>query len=193
MKTILAALLIAVTACAPRAVVIEPIAPKAVAVHAATQRAAASSARVQTAVTQSHKEAQGIAAEANSIAAETDRLRKFPGVPVGEFDALWTMATEHKAHTFAHEIQERSTVATAAENHSDQAEAEKQAGELVPAAKKQDKVVVDQNNTILSQLNDAALGKTVKWMFWIGLVVVLVLGLFALAGYLKLIKRTIIP
>jgi hypothetical protein len=178
-------LALALASCVPKAIVVAPIAPAVVKAAADVKAAAAGAKRVQGKVGIVHQQSQGIAARADSLVAETDRLRKLPGVPLDEFDALWILANDLKRETFAHEIQARETVVAADEGATLQAAAEKSTAEVVPLAEKTDAAVVELKTQIVKQADDASLGRALKGVFWMAVVVFVIGGILYLAVKLK--------
>lgn len=171
MKTIISLILIALASCAPKAITVEPIAPQVAKAHGEVRAAAEGAKRVQTKVTVTHTQAQSLATEAIRMKEETERLRKLPGVPLDEFDALWTMVTQHQRETFAHEIHTRDTVETAAEAEKLNAVAENSMNDLGDSAVKTDKGVSDLKTQIVKQADDASLGRALKTWIWMAVIV----------------------
>lgn len=167
MKTIAALLLLALTACAPKAIIVEPIAPKVSVARAQVKAATASAEKVTTQVTTTHQQAQGISAMTNNLVAATERIRNLPGVPLSEFDALWTMANDIKREAFAHEIQARETVKAASEQQAQMATADKSMGDLEVDSVKHDAATTALKTQVLNQAGDAAIGRTARIAFWI--------------------------
>lgn len=166
MKAIISLLIVGLSACAPKAIIVDPIQSHVAKSRADVHAAAEGSQRVQKSVTTVHEQAAGIAAQASNLAAETDRLRKLPGVPLAEFDALWSMANDLKRETFSHEIKARETVEVAADSAHLQAVAETSMAELETTAKAQDKGVEKLKTQIVTQAGNAAIGQAVKGAFW---------------------------
>jgi hypothetical protein len=175
MKYLLAIALL-LSGCAPKAIIVEPIAPAVARAAAASKAASAGAKIVQTKTTALHEQAKGIAAEADRMKAETDRLWNLPGVPLAEFDALWIMANDLQKETFAHEIQARETVAAANDGEKLAAAAEQSTAEVVPLAKKQDTAVADLKTQAVKRADDASLGRALKGVFWMGGIVLVIGG-----------------
>jgi hypothetical protein len=166
-QPLLAALIFALSACAPKAVIVEPIAPAVIRARATASTAAASAVRVKTSVAEARTEAQEITREVMAATVEVDRLRKLDsGIAPGEFDALWTIVNGLSVKTSTHEksIEEVSAVAEVA---SSQAEESKTAlAELEATAITHDKGVETLKTEVVKQSEDAAAGRLVKKTFW---------------------------
>lgn len=167
MKTILAIALLALSGCAPKAIIVEPIAPKVTQARAQVKAATVSAEKVKTQATTTHQQAQGIAAMTNNLVAATERIRNLPGVPLSEFDALWTMANGIKREAFAHEIQARDTAAAAVAQKDQLVVADKSMESLEADSVKHDAATTKLKTQVLNQAGDASLGRTVKIAFWI--------------------------
>lgn len=166
-QPLLAALIFALSACAPKAVIVEPIAPAVIRARATASTAAASAVRVKTGVSEVRTEAQAITREAMAATSEVDRLRKLDsGIPASEFDALWMLVNgmSGKAATHEKSIEEVSAIAEVA---SSQAEESKTAlAELEATAINHDKGVEALKTEVVKQSEDAAAGRLVKKTFW---------------------------
>lgn len=160
------AILWGLVSCVPKAIIVDPIAPQVAKAHGDVKAAAAGAKRVQAKVVTVHGQSVGIAAAAGNLVAETDRLRNLPGVPLGEFDALWTMANDLKRETWAHEIQARETVSAAAEQEQAQVAAGKSMTDLDAVAVKTDQGVSELKTQVVKQADDASLGRALKGVFW---------------------------
>lgn len=173
MKTLLLTLCLIASACTPRTVVVDPIAPKAVVVAEKVRRASASAAAIQTSVTQAHKEASGLAAEAERIRIETERLSHLAVLQQSDWDAIKVMNESHARNAWAHEITTAASDRQSTVLQKDIADAGKEADELVPQAKATDKQTAEQavKNAVLEK--DADKWNTLKKIV-IGSVILLV-------------------
>jgi hypothetical protein len=164
----LAVLILALSACAPKAVIVEPIAPAVIRARATASTAAASAVRVKTGVSGVRTEAQAITREAMAATSEVDRLRKLDsGIPASEFDALWMLVNGLSGKTATHEksIEEVSAIADEASTQAN--ESKSVLAELEATAITHDKGVEVLKTQVVKQAEDAALGRYAKRTFWI--------------------------
>jgi len=184
MKPLAALLLILIASCATKAIVVDPIAPRAVVVAEKVKRASASAATLHTTVSDAHKQSSAIVTEMATIQAETDRLSRKAALEPSDFDALKAMEAAHFQSIFAHELTMRNGVAQSVTVQADTQSAEKEAVEMIPAAK-----ATDANTAAITA--KAAVDKTAadKWralksILIVGAVILIVGGGFLL--YLRL-------
>lgn len=188
MRTIILLLTLLAASCVPKAIVVGPIAPKAVVVREAATRAARSAAVVQKSAVSVHTEATGIVKEAVTLKAETERLSHQVAISPAEWDAFKTLHASHYQSVFAHEITARQTEVQSTEHAAEQAVAAKEAAELVTHAEATDKNTVAIVAKAEALKDNAAIGKSVKWI--IGLVLLLLLIVFIIV---PLIRKSIVP
>lgn len=139
MKLLAALLTLCIASCAPRAIVVDPIAPKAVVVAEKVKRASASAAILHATVSEVHKDAGGIAAEAESIRAEVERMSRLAALAPSDWDAIKILTADHSRTTWALEIKARTSEAQSVTLQADTQAAEREAVELIPHAKATDK------------------------------------------------------
>lgn len=158
-------LILSVSACAPKAVIVEPIAPAVIRARATASTAAASAVRVKTSVAEIREEAKGIVAETMAATVEVDRLRKLDGVNPGEFDALWSIVNGLSIKTATHEksIEEVSAIAEVASTQAE--ESKSTLADLEATAITHDKGVEALKTQVVEQSEDAAAGRLVKKTF----------------------------
>ena len=172
-------LLYMLVGCAPRAIIVEPVTPAVVRAKAEVKAATDSSKRVKESVGTVHAQAQGIAAEVGKATAEVDRLRS---VAPGDFDALWTMMTDLKTQTWAHEIKARETVEQTIEQAVLQDAASKTLGALETTAVAHDKGIEQlKAHTAKVEKQAAVSGVYRTWI----IVIAVSLGLL-IAGWIAL-------
>jgi hypothetical protein len=166
-QPLLAVLILALSACAPKAVIVESIAPAVIRARATASTAAASAVRVKTSVAGVRTEAQEITREVMAATSEVDRLRKLDsGIPASEFDALWILVNGLSGKTSTHE-KSIEGVSAIAEVASTQAEESKSTlAELEITAIIHDKGVETLKTQIVKQADDAAAGRLVKKTIW---------------------------
>lgn len=194
-QPLLAVLILALSACAPKAVIVEPIAPAVIRARATASTAAASSVRVKTGVSEIRTEAQSITREAMAATSEVDRLRKLDsGIPASEFDALWMLVNGLSGKTSTHEksIEEVSAIADEASTQAN--ESKSVLAELEATAITHDKGVEVLKTQIVKQAENAALGKYVKKTFWIVTIAAIVCGIaFLVIRFLPSILAAVKP
>lgn len=181
-KLIFLGAILGLASCAPT-VTVEPIAPRAVVVREAAKVVTKKSESVQTAVRKSHTEATGLVVEADNLVAETERLKNSSGVTPDDLDALWMLATTLSTHAKIHGDTNRVAVAVAEDLHVSAVEHEASTTELAKVA-----TATDQQTTTLKQKaeslrEDAAFGKSVKWI--IGGVLLLLLVVFIVVPIIR--------
>ena len=176
MKTLLAIALL-LSGCAPKAIIVEPIAPKVAQARAQVKAATVGAEQVKSSTTTTHQQAQGIAAMTNNLVAATERIRNLPGVPLSEFDALWTMANDINREAFAHEIQARETVKAASEQRDQMATADKSMVDLEADSVKHDAATTALKTQVVKQADDASLGRALKGVLWMGGIVLIIGGI----------------
>lgn len=180
-QAILAIIALALSACAPKAVIVEPITPAVIRARATVETAARSTQRVKTGVSEIRTEASGITREAMAATVEVDRLRKIGGgVAPGEFDALWTMVNGLAVKSSAHEQTIRKVSAVADVANADAKEAKTALVEFEATAITHDKGVEALKTQIVKQSEDAATGRLVKKTFWAVIITAILGTLFLL-------------
>ena len=159
---LIAALLMGLFSCAPKAVIVEPIAPKTARAHAAVRAAGAASKRLDTQVQELHRENKDIGKEIALALAEADRQRVAGMVTQADLAKNWQTLSDIKASHFMLESKLLDATATAAELKPLQITAEEGLAELEADSVKLDKGVVGLKTEIAKQAPDAAVGKWFK-------------------------------
>lgn len=191
----LAVLILALSACAPKAVIIEPIAPAVIRARVTASTAAASAVRVKTGVVEIRTEAQAITREAMAATSEVDRLRKLDsGIPAQEFDALWMLVNGLSGKTLTHEKSIEEVAAVAAEASTQAEESKSALVDLEATAITHDKGVEVLKTQVVKQAEDAALGRYAKRTFWIVTIAAIVCGIaFLIIRFLPSIIAAVKP
>ena len=186
MKTILL-IAIALSGCAPKAIVIEPIAP-AVTHAAATAKAASVSAkRVSESTVTTAASATSLGFEVAKALAEADRQRTDPRIPEDVAALNWQTLTKLAAKSMEVERQAKSTVAESIAHEDDANASAKESAELVPTVEKHDKAVIELKAHDAAATVDAGEWRTIKAIVGtlIVLAVLAVIAGFVLSGAKK--------
>jgi len=190
MKTLAAILCLALAACAPKAIVVEPITPAVASARADVRAAGEASKRVHSGVQDVTKQVKEVGVGINDALAHADSMRATSAEP-DAWQKQWDMLTEVRTRNMFAEAAADGTVKDSIAAQALQRTADKGMGNLETSAKAQDKGVEKIKIHMAKQADNAALGKGVKTMIWAGAILAFLLLVILAAA--KFTKKAIIP
>ena len=166
MKPFLVILLLTVSACAPKAIVVEPISPQVTKVRASVEASGASSARLEKRVDSIKANTSALAVEVSKAVAESDRLRKVGTATPQELEEQWKALTGIQSRNLFLEAETAEAVQNAEEQRFLREAANQRLAELEQSAAVHDKGVEALKTQVVKQAGNAAIGQAVKGAFW---------------------------
>ena len=166
MKIALLVILLAVSACAPKAVIVEPIAPQVTRARASVEASASSSARLEKKVAGINANTSALAVEVSKAVAESDRLRKIGTATPQELEEQWKALTGIQSRNLFLEAETAEAVQNAEEQRFLREAANQRLAELEQSATVHDKSVETLKTEVVKQAGNAAIGQFVKGAFW---------------------------
>ena len=185
-----AILCLALAACAPKAIIVDPIAPAVATARADVRAAGEASKRVHSGVQDVTKQVKEVGVGINDALAHAAAQRT-AGPDSKEWQEQWDMLTEVRTRNMFAEAAADGTMKDSIDAQALQRTADKGMVSLETTAKAQDKGVEKIKIHMAKQADNAALGKGVKTMIWAG--VILGFVLLVLLAIAKFTKKTIIP
>ena len=158
--------LLALSSCAPKAVIVEPVAPQVTRARASVEASASSSARLEKRVEGIKANTSALAIEVNKAVAESDRLRKVGSATPQELEDQWKALTGIQTRNLFLEAETAEAVRNAEEQRFLREAANTRLAELEQSATVHDKSVETLKTQVVKQADNAAIGQAVKGMFW---------------------------
>lgn len=179
------ALICAAVSCAPKAIVVEPLAPAVSRVRETTEATKVVSLQLEKKVEVLHTETVKAGEAIAKATAEADRLRKQGEASEAELEANWLAMQDIKAAQALFEQRTEDAVADAKEQKRLREVSEVKLTELETKVVKNDKGVEDLKVAIVKTGDDAALGKSVKYIVRSVIVLAIIGGIVWLAIRMK--------
>jgi len=190
MKTLAAILCLALAACAPKAIIVDPIAPAVATARADVSAAGTASKRVHAGVSDVAKQVKDVGKGINDALAHAAAQRT-AGPDSKEWQEQWEILTAVRTRNLFAEAAADGTMKDSIAAQALQRTADKGMVNLEASAKTQDKGVEKIKIHMAKQADNAALGKGVKTMIWAG--AILAFLLLVLLAAAKFTKKAIIP
>jgi len=180
MKAILAICLL-IASCAPKAIIVEPIAPAVVRARAEVRAAAVSSERLQESVSKVDSGIHSAAAVISMALKSSERLYAAGIATPAELHDQWRAMVGLQSAVAAVVADSEAATRNATEQAFLRRVSDKSMDALVPVAVKADKQAVESATALAKQADNAALGKAMKWLFWIAIAATIIGGVAMLA------------
>jgi len=185
MKWIFAIALL-LSACAPKAIVVEPIAPAAASLRAKTEASATAAKRVSTGAQEISKKSSDLQAEIIKGMLEAERIRKAGLATPEQLDANADAWKAVHARNLFLEAAAKTVTIDASELEATTRRTSEDAAALEKTAIAHDKSVETLKSDMAKQSGDAAVGKAIRNLVWIAIIGSLALAVLWIV--LKFIK-----